>query len=84
MVTLKNDKQKDDEEFGDIRLETKRVFVGKDEDGEPTTSLVLTSEIGPHLTGDTVARPSAAAQRALKALWEFPFGKLSSVNGAMP
>jgi len=41
VVTLQCKKQKDDEEFDDIKLDMKPAFVGNDEDGEPVMSLVL-------------------------------------------
>jgi RecA-family ATPase len=41
VVTIKNDKQKEDEPFGPIRLQSKQVNVGYDEEGDPVTSLVL-------------------------------------------
>lgn len=40
-VTIKTDKQKDDEALAPIHLQTKTIVVGDDEDCDPVTSLVL-------------------------------------------
>ena len=75
IVTVNNDKQKDDEEFDDLRFAPKQVIVGTDEDGEPSTSLVLTLEVGSSISAGLTAHPSVAAKRALEALCRFPLGE---------
>ena len=75
VLTVSNNKQKDDEEFDDMTLQLRQVSLGHDEDGEPVSSCVLDTAASAESTASPIDQ---GCLKTLAALATFPKGEAST------